>query len=76
MKLWISQDKNIFPAPSIPHFKGLGMRNLQYESRICQKNYSLHIMCGSNFYESDFPQFTLLMWGHIKKGDGKQKPPK
>ena len=26
-------------APSIVHSKGLGMRNLQYEMRICQKSY-------------------------------------
>ena len=30
MKFLISPDKIIFPAPSIPHFKGLGMRNLLY----------------------------------------------
>ena len=24
--------------PSIPHFKGLDMRNLQYEMKICQKS--------------------------------------
>ena len=40
MKLWISPDKIIVPAPSIPHFKGLGIRNLQYESRICQKSHN------------------------------------
>ena len=27
-------------APSILHFKGLGMRNLQYEMSICQKSHS------------------------------------
>ena len=27
---------------SIPHFKGLGKRNLEYEIGICQKN---HIKC-------------------------------
>ena len=27
-------------APSIPHFKGFGMRNLQYEIRICQKSHN------------------------------------
>jgi hypothetical protein len=27
-------------APSILHFKGLGMTNLQYEMRICQKSYN------------------------------------
>ena len=33
--------------PSKLHSKVLGMRNLQYEMRICQ------FMYGSNFYESD-----------------------
>ena len=45
-------------APGILHFKGLGMRNLQYEMRICQKSRNkvtkTEFMCGSNFYESDF----------------------
>ena len=26
--------------PSIPHLKGLDMRNLQYEIRICQKGHN------------------------------------
>ena len=30
-------DNDIVWAPSILHFKGVGMRNLQYEMRICQK---------------------------------------
>ena len=30
----------IVQAPTIPHFKGLGMRNLQYEIRICQKSHN------------------------------------
>jgi hypothetical protein len=29
--------RNIVRAPTIPHFKGLGMRNLQYEISIYQK---------------------------------------
>ena len=38
-------------APSIPHFKGLGMRNLQYEMRICQKNHNKVTMTmSSNFH--------------------------
>ena len=46
----------IVPAPSIPHFKGLGMRNLQYETRISQKSYNKgtitsHVFC--QFYETD-----------------------
>ena len=35
--LWITLDRIIILTPSIHHFKGLGMRNLQYEIRICQK---------------------------------------
>ena len=31
-------DNIIVWAPSIFHYKGLGMRNLQYEMRICQKS--------------------------------------
>ena len=27
-------------ATIIPHFKGLGMKNLQYEIKICQKSYN------------------------------------
>ena len=27
-------------APSILHFKGLGMRNFQYEMRICHKSHN------------------------------------
>ena len=30
----------VVKAHSIPHFKGLGMRNLEYEIRICQKIYN------------------------------------
>ena len=30
----------IVQAPTIPHFKGLSMRNLQYEIRICQKQHT------------------------------------
>ena len=37
--LWVSLDRIIVWAPSIPHFKDLGMRNLQYEMRICQKSH-------------------------------------
>ena len=33
--LTLQEDEGNF---SIPHFKGLGMRNLQYEMRICQKS--------------------------------------
>ena len=30
----------IAKTPTIPHLKGLGMRNLQYEMRICQKSHN------------------------------------
>ena len=30
----------IAQAPSIPHFKGLDMRNLQYEIGICPKTHN------------------------------------
>ena len=40
--LWVSLDRIIVPAPSISHFKVLGMKNLQYEMRICQKVHSSH----------------------------------
>ena len=45
--LSISLDRIIVLAPSIPHFTGLGIRNLQYQIRIT------NFMCGSNFYETD-----------------------
>ena len=38
--LWIFLDNIIVWAPSLLHFKGLGMRNLQYEMRISQKSYN------------------------------------
>ncbi len=38
--LWISLDRDIALAPTIPHFKGLEMRNLQCELRICQKQHT------------------------------------
>ena len=33
-------DRIIVQAPTICHFKGLGMRNLEYEKRICQKTHT------------------------------------
>ena len=33
-------DNIIAWSPHILHFKGLGMKNLQYEMRICQKSHS------------------------------------
>ena len=35
--LWIFLDRIIVTAPSIPHFKGLGTRNLLYELSIYEK---------------------------------------
>ena len=35
--LWIFSDRIIVPATNIPHFKGLGMIDLQYEIRMHQK---------------------------------------
>ena len=36
-------DQIIVQAPIIPHFKGLAIRNLEFEIRICQKNsYQSH----------------------------------
>ena len=36
----MSSDRILVLAPSIPHFKGFGMRNLQYEIRICLKSHN------------------------------------
>ena len=33
-------DKIIVPEPIMPHVKGLGIRNLQYEMSICQKSHN------------------------------------
>ena len=38
MNTYLKVDRILVPAPSIPHFKGFGNRNLQYEIRICQKS--------------------------------------
>ena len=38
--LSISLDMIIVLAPNLPCFKGLGMRNLQYWIRICQKSHN------------------------------------
>jgi len=45
-------DMIIVLAPSIPHFIGLGMKNLQYETGICQKNhntFSITVYVGFEF---------------------------
>ena len=38
--LWIFLDRIIVQVPCICRFNGLGMRNLEYEIRICQKKNS------------------------------------
>ena len=48
--LSISLNRIIVLAPSIPHFKGIGMRNLQYLIGICQKSHNtvtnhIYILC-------------------------------
>ena len=40
MTFWIFFDNIVVWAPSILHFKGLGLRNLQYEMRICKKSHN------------------------------------
>ena len=48
-------------SPSIPHFKGLGMRNLQYEMIICQKTHNKVTMTmSSNFHFCKFCQFSEI----------------
>ena len=51
-------------APSLPCFKGLGMKNLQYQIRICQKSHNT----GTNHNYTScvvqiFMKQTLVMWG-------------
>ena len=40
MTFRIFLDNVIVWAPSVLHFKGLGIRNLQYEMSICQKSHN------------------------------------
>ena len=75
MTLWIFLDDTIVWAPSILHFKGLGMRNLQYEMRICKKSHNkvtksfFYFMYGSNFYESDVIRFLCVKQSFYKVFD-------
>ena len=62
--LWISLDKNIVLAPSIPHFKGLDMRNLQYEIRVCQKIHNKVTLTISSYF--DFGQFCQFPDTHVQ----------
>ena len=66
---WIFLDNIIVWAPSILYFKGLGIRNLQYEMRICQINHNKVIKTayGSNFYESDITDFEIRWITHHNK---------
>ena len=41
-------------APGILHFKGLGMRNLQCEMRICQKSHNKVTMSVYAIYDPNF----------------------
>ena len=56
--LWISLARIIIRAPSIPPFKGLEMRSLQYEIRICQKNHN-ECQVSLKLYASDIKSW---MW--------------
>ena len=57
--LWISIDQITVPASSLAHFKGLGMRNLQYEKIICQKiNSKVTIIMPTNLDYFQFCQFS------------------
>ena len=40
MTFRIFLDDVIVWAPSVLHFKGLGIRNLQYEMSVCQKSHN------------------------------------
>ena len=54
----MSLDEIVVQALSIPHFKGLGTRNLQYEIGVCQKNHNKVTLAMSNYF--DFSQFCQL----------------
>ena len=64
----ISLDRIFVLLSRIPRFKVLGIRNLQYQIRICKKSHNtvncqksqLHFLCGSNFYETDVNHFKDL----------------
>ena len=78
----ISLKMIILQAPTIPHFKCLSMRNLQYKIRICQKQrtkvaMSTYCRCCNRFFETVFiwvntviipPELTysLITWDFPK----------
>ena len=47
----MSLDRIIIGVPSTPHFKGLGMRNLQYEISIDQKINNKATMTMSTYFD-------------------------
>ena len=59
--LWISLEKHLVPASCIPHFKGLGMRNLQYEIGNCQKHHIKVTMTMSSYFFANFVNFQKSM---------------
>ena len=63
--LWMSLYRIIVRAPSIPHFRGLSMRNLHYEISICQKfivKPQWHCQLTLIFNESHVT-YPVLMYG-------------
>ena len=59
---WIFLDRIIVQAPSMCHFKCLGMRNLENEIRICQNTYTqpqFQGQCCPVFFETDV---SFLLW--------------
>ena len=66
----ISFKKNIVQVPTIPHFKGLSMRNLQYEIRICQKQHtkvamSTYANVVTVFLKQSLESPRLVVWQRI-----------
>ena len=57
-------EKDIVRSPSIPHFKGLDMRNLQYEIRVCQKIHNKVTLTISSYF--DFGQFCQFPDTHVQ----------
>ena len=54
-------------TPSIPYFKGLDMRNLQYEIRICQKSHNkvtmtVYVKYGLIFNETHVTILAMLTY--------------
>ena len=64
---WIFLDKIIVWTPSIPHFKGLGLRNLQYGLRIFQKSHNYNVKLLHNFIlKFKISGQILLHWATLK----------